>query len=65
MECNAQSFSFERKSADERIVVLANMGPDHSFSLDSAFVNALTEEPVKGKALNVPSKTVVILKEIQ
>ena len=64
LECNEHSFSFERKGDGERIVVLANMGEKHVFQLDGHFRNALTGSRIKEKTLAVPTKTVIILKEV-
>lgn len=63
LECNRQSFAFERKGNGERLVVLANMGSARTFHLDGDFRDALTGAAIAGHRLTVPTETVVILKE--
>ena len=46
LECGAHHFAFERADGEERIVVLANMGEAHTFTLSGSYTNALTGKVV-------------------
>ena len=46
LEHGAHHFAFERSGENERIVVLANMGEAHTFTLSGNYTNALTGKAV-------------------
>ena len=65
LECGAHHFAFERADGEERIVVLANMGEAHTFTLSGNYTNALTGKAVaKHLTLARGEWAVLIVKEI-
>lgn len=65
VEHDATSFAFERADENERIVVLANMGEAHTFTLLGNYQNALTGKAVaKHLTLARGEWAVLIVKEI-